>query len=64
MPETGLYGIDFWSHMWKRPEKTICDWIRKYRIPYIGVEPKNSYIYVSDFLSHIGKIKEDEAEQR
>lgn len=62
MPENGLYGIDFWSHMWKRPEKTICEWIKKYKIPFIGVDAKNSYIYARDFLAHVGKIQTDEAE--
>ncbi|QDV53680.1 hypothetical protein Enr17x_57610 [Gimesia fumaroli] len=62
MPENGLYGIDFWSHMWRRPTETIVKWIKKYQIPFIGIEAGNSYIYASDFLSHIGKIQSDEAE--
>ncbi|MEQ8636927.1 hypothetical protein [Gimesia maris] len=62
-PGTNAYGIPYWSYVFRRPEGTITDWIRKYNIPYRGVDAAHGFVEAEDMLNKLpSKGFEDEAE--
>lgn len=62
MPQSGVYGLDFWAEMWKVDVKTITAWIKKYQIRYFGPHSSNCYIEAGEFLSCMSRGAENEAE--
>lgn len=61
LPESGIYAVSYWAKMYDVTEKTICEWIVKHKIPFIGSAAKNSFIDAHDFLTYMRReYKEDD----
>lgn len=60
MPETGVYGLAFWAHMWQVEPRTVVEWIKKYKMKFIGPSVSNCYVSAKEFLSCIGRITDDQ----
>lgn len=61
MPESGVYGLDFWAHMWRVEQRTVVEWIKKYKMKFIGPSVSNCYVSAKEFLSCIGRLTDDQA---
>lgn len=59
LPGTDAYAIKYWARMYGVDTTTVCKWIKKFKIPYIGGEMKTSFITTQNIMNCLQQTYEE-----